>query len=76
MHAQHHEDRAVISSSGQMRMVVEDFPLEVTLFTVNLSTFSRGVTIHLPHNTIRIVILTSRYDTYGDTFNLFILLIN
>ena len=30
---------------------------------------SRGVTIHLPHDTIRIVILTSRYDTYRDTFN-------
>ena len=30
---------------------------------------NRGVTIHLPHDTIRIVILTSRYDTYRDTFN-------
>ena len=30
---------------------------------------NRGVTIHLPHNTIRIVIRTSRYDTYRDTFN-------
>ena len=32
-------------------------------------SFNRGVTIHLPHDTIRIVILTSRYDTYCDTFN-------
>ena len=30
---------------------------------------TRGVTIHLPYDTIRIVILTSRYDTYHDTFN-------
>ena len=29
----------------------------------------RGVTIHLPHDMIHIVILTSRYDTYRDTFN-------
>ena len=32
-------------------------------------TTVRGVTIHLPHDMIGIVILTSRYDTYLDTFN-------
>ena len=35
----------------------------------NQRLVDRGVTIHLPHDTIRIVILTSLYDTYRDTFN-------
>ena len=29
---------------------------------------SRGVTIRYPHDTIRIAILESRYDTYRDTW--------
>ena len=43
------------------------------VFTI-ISTFlaqalnGRGVTIRYPHDTIRIAILESRYDTYRDTW--------
>ena len=33
-----------------------------------LAILSRGVTIRYPHDTIRIAILESRYDTYRDTW--------
>ena len=32
------------------------------------SVATRGVTIRYPHDTIRIAILESRYDTYRDTW--------
>ena len=33
-----------------------------------IRVYSRGVTIRYPHDTIRIAILESRYDTYRDTW--------
>ena len=41
------------------------------LDSIQLNTplvISRGVTIRYPHDTIRIAILESRYDTYRDTW--------
>ena len=39
------------------------------LTVINLCVGSiRGVTIRYPHDTIRIAILESRYDTYRDTW--------
>ena len=34
---------------------------------VRVRVSNRGVTIRYPHDTIRIAILESRYDTYRDT---------
>ena len=36
--------------------------------TMQVQVSNRGVTIRYPHDTIRIAILESRYDTYRDTW--------
>ena len=36
--------------------------------SIKTLTVTRGVTIRYPHDTIRIAILESRYDTYRDTW--------
>ena len=38
------------------------------VFLVRIAVLGRGVTIRYPHDTIRIAILESRYDTYHDTW--------
>ena len=43
------------------------FPLNLIFFTIFDLVNCRAATIHSPHDTIRIAILASWYDTYRDT---------
>ena len=69
-----HSDVAVIHSVTRVaRPRFQSFPFDSLpnngLTKVSkVSLTARGVTIRYPHDTIRIAILGSRYDTYRDTW--------
>ena len=56
------------------KLITDQHRIKVNYYTVHCHrvekkhrVWTRAATIHSPHDTIRIVILTSQYDTYRDT---------